>query len=163
MQELSLAQLRAAFVNTSRREASQATPEQDLSALDWEQLSLLGWRDAHNPQRAFVVIPVEERHVGIMLTAVPSPPRKAMCALCEDITEVSDVKMFIAKAAGAAGRKGDTLGTLIHADFKCSKYARRFPSRLEGQDNPEAFIAARVERLRENAERFALRVLGEAH
>ncbi|RKW70804.1 FBP domain-containing protein [Galactobacter caseinivorans] len=165
MQSLTLAQIRASFVNTSRREATQATPPQDLSTVEWDSLELFGWSDPRSPQRAYVIIPTQHAKakdgvVGIMLRAVPAPPRQAMCALCEDITQVSDVKMFSAKMAGSAGRNGDTLGTMIHADFSCSTHARRFPSRLEGQDDPQAFIAARTDRLREHAERFALRVLG---
>lgn len=165
MRSLTLAQIRASLVNTSRREATQATPPQDLASVGWENLDLLGWTDPRSPQRAFVIIPVDhprakEGVVGIMLRVVPAPRRQAMCALCEDITEVSDVAMFSAKMAGAAGRNGDTLGTLIHADFSCSKHARRFPSRLEGQENPQDFIEERTARLREHAERFAVRVLG---
>lgn len=165
MRPLTLAQIRASLVNTSRREATQATPPGDLGAVDWESLDLFGWADPRSPQRGFVVIPVDHPKakdgvVGIMLRAVPAARRQAMCALCEDITEVSDVSMFSAKLAGAAGRNGDTLGTLIHADFSCSRHARRFPSRLEGQEDPQAFIVARTSRLREHAEHFALRVLG---
>ena len=159
MQSLSLKDIRSSFVNVSRREASQATPPQDLATLDWDELDLIGWKDPHNPQRAHVIIPVAERMVGIGLRAVPAPSRKAMCALCEDITAVSDVKMFIAKLAGPAGREGNTIGTLIHADFSCPSNARRLPTRMEGQDDPEGFIASREQRLRENAERFATRVL----
>lgn len=161
MQSLTPARLRASFVNTSRREASQAIPPFSLDEPAYPDLELLGWSDRHNPQRAFVVIPLDEREVGIQLRAVPGPRRKAMCALCEDITEVSDVKMFVAKLAGPAGRRGDTLGTLIHADFSCSRHVRRQPSRMEGQDDPQGFIERRVAQLRENAERFARRVLGE--
>jgi len=159
MQPLSLKDIRSSFVNTSRREASQATPRQDLDSLDWDTMDLLGWTDPQNPQRAYALLPAGDRHVGIMLRAVPAPSRKAMCALCEDITEVSDVKMFVAKLAGPAGREGNTVGTMAHADFSCSFHARRLPTRMEGQDDPEGFVAARVERLRQNAERFAQRVL----
>lgn len=161
MQPLSLAQTRACLVNTSRREASQATPAADLVTVAWDELDLFGWTDQHNPQRAFVVIELDGKPVGISLRAVPAPRRQAMCALCEDITDVSDVKMFVAKMAGSAGRSGNTIGTLIHADFSCSKNVRRFPSRMEGQDDPEGFIAHRSAVLRERAEHFAQRVLGQ--
>lgn len=165
MQPLNLTQIRAALVNTSRREAAQADPGLDLDSLEWDHLDLFGWRDPRSPQRSFVIIPSEHPQardglIGILLRAVPSTRRQAMCALCEDITEVSDVAMFSAKLAGAAGRKGDTIGTLAHAGFSCSKHARRFPSRMEGQDDPQAFIDKRTAKLREHAERFALKVLG---
>lgn len=162
MQTLTPALLRASFVNTSRREAAQAVPPLDLEQVDWDSLDLFGWVDRHNPQRAYLVLPWQERSIGVQLRAVPAPPRKNMCAFCEDITQVSDVRMLVAKLAGPAGRRGDTVGTLVHAAFGCSQHARRLPTRMEGQENPEAFIASRVARLRGNVERFAARVLGEA-
>lgn len=162
MQTLTPALLRASFVNTTRREAAQAIPPVDLESVDWDQLDLFGWVDRNNPQRAYLVLPWQERSVGVLLRAVPSPPRKNMCAFCEDITQVSDVRMLVAKLAGPAGRRGDTVGTLAHTAFGCSSHARRLPTRMEGQENPEAFIASRVERLRANVEHFAQRVLNEA-
>jgi hypothetical protein len=154
------------FVNASRREASQATPPFPLDEVDWENTDLLGWKDPHNPQRIFLILPApagsdRDKPVGMLLRVVPSPPRKNMCALCEDITQVSDVRMVVAKLAGPAGRRGDTVGTLVHTDFGCNGYARRQPTRMEGLDNPDLFIANRVTALQSNAEAFALRVLAD--
>ena len=159
MQSLTLDQIRASFVNTSKREAAQAIPTVKLDEVNWEKLDIFGWTDAKNPLVAYVIIPVDGTPVGIMLRASKTKPKKTMCAFCEDIIDLSEVKLFVAKFAGAAGRKGDTIGTLAHANFSCSAHARRKPNTMEGKADPEAFIARRVENLRFNSQRFAERVL----
>ncbi len=162
MQSLTPQSLRTSFVNTSKREATEAIPPIRLDTIDWEKHDIFGWTDKSNPLVAYVIIPVDDEPVGIMLRASKNKPKKTMCALCEDIIDLSEVKLFVAKLAGPAGRKGNTIGTLAHADFSCSKHVRRKPNSMEGKADPEAFIAQRVDALRFNAERFARRVLNES-
>lgn len=161
MQPLTPKSLRDSFVNTSKREAAEAIPPFRLEDVEWHKLDFFGWTDRSNPLLAFVVIPVDEKPVGIMLRAPGTKSKKTMCALCEDITDVSDVTLFVAKRAGSAGRKGDTLGTLIHSRFNCSALARRKPNSFEGKADPEKFISDRKQALITKAELFARRVLGE--
>ncbi len=160
MQPLAPKSLRDSFVNTSKREAAEAIPPFRLETVEWEKLEVFGWIDRSNPLLGFIVIPLDGEPVGIMLRASGNKTKKTMCALCEDIVDVSDVKLFVAKRAGAAGRKGDTVGTLIHGHFGCSKQVRRKPNSIEGKRDPEKFIADRIEALVANAEQFARRVLG---
>lgn len=162
MQPLTPKSLRDSFVNTSKREAAEAIPPFNLDEVEWDKLDIFGWIDRSNPLLAFVVIPIDEKPVGIMLRASGNKSKKTMCALCEDIVDTEDVKLFVAKRAGAAGRKGDTIGTLIHGKFNCSKQVRRKPNTFEGKTDPEGFIARRIDTLVLNAEAFARRVLGEA-
>lgn len=84
-----------------------------------------------------------------------------MCALCEDIIAVDNVRLFAARLAGAPGRQGNTVGTLLHTDLSCSAHVRRAPNTMEGKADPEGFIARRIGVLHSNAERFARRVMGE--
>lgn len=162
MQPLTPDSLRKSFVNTSKREAAEAIPPFKLEEIEWEKQDLFGWVDKSNPLVGYVVIPVDGEPVGIMLRASKDKPKKTMCALCEDIVDLSDVKLFSAKLAGAAGRKGDTVGTLIHANFSCSKHVRRKPNTMEGKAAPEAFKAKRIAALDEHALRFAKRVLNSS-
>lgn len=159
MQPLTPKSLKDSFVNTSKREAAEAIPPFKLDEVEWEKIDVFGWTDKSNPMVAYAVIPVEGTPVGIMLRASATKPKKTMCALCEDIIDLSDVRLFVAKRAGAAGRKGDTIGTLIHAGFTCNKNVRRKPNRFEGVSDPEGFVAKRVTALQEHAVQFALRVL----
>ncbi|PRZ43193.1 treble-clef zinc-finger protein [Antricoccus suffuscus] len=163
MQELTEKQIRNSFVNASRREVAQLPLPNDLDTCDWDNLDLLAWSDPRDRRRSFVVAPARERVVGFILTSTQSNiGKRAMCVWCEDIKETSEVGMFSAKLAGAAGRKGDTVATLIHSDFDCSRFVRRQPTPMEGGDDPEQFIETRIARLREHLEGFARKVAGLA-
>ncbi|HET7415980.1 MAG TPA: FBP domain-containing protein [Arthrobacter sp.] len=151
--------IRASFVNASRREAAQLPIPKDLHKTDWENTDFLAWTDPRNGQRSYAVVPIADRVVGMVLTTAQTGSKQAMCSWCEDIIETSDVKMFSAKLAGAAGRKGNTVGTMIHDGFGCPRFARRMPTPQEGGD-PEQFVATRVAKLRTNAGSFARRVAG---
>jgi FBP C-terminal treble-clef zinc-finger len=61
-------QIRASFVNATRREVAQATMP-DLSALDWSSLDYLGWRDSKAPLSAYALLAVDETPTGILLRA----------------------------------------------------------------------------------------------
>jgi hypothetical protein len=154
-------EIRASFVNASRREAKQANLPADLESLGqrWEQLDLLGWTDRSNPQRAYAVVPVDDEPVGLLLRA-SERTRKAstMCAWCEDVFATNEVSLFVAKRAGAAGREGNSLGTLVHADFSCSAHVRRLPNGMEGGLDPLALVDRRVAELRARSSAFARRV-----
>ena len=160
MKPLTENEIRASFVNTTRREAKQATLPADLDlGPRWESLDYLGWVDRSNPQRAYAVVPVDDEPVGLLLRA-SERTRKArtMCAWCEDAFATSDVTLFVARRAGAAGREGNSLGTLVHADFSCSAHVRRLPNSMEGGLDPQVLVARRVEELRSRSSAFARRV-----
>ena len=114
--------IRASFVNCSRREAAQLTLPPDLADLRWDRLDYLGWIDRKAPLRAYVVLPVDDALVGISLRSpeVTGKRRRAVCAWCEDVYATEDVSMYVARRAGAPGRNGDTIGTLICTHFDCS-------------------------------------------
>lgn len=127
MEPLTAARLRASFVNTSVRERAAVVLPRDLDATRWDRLDYLGWRDPKLPLVGYVVGTVEGDPVGAMLTRLDRPAGKAQCAWCDDVTLPSPVTFFSARRAGAAGRKGDTIGTLVCAGFECSVNVRRPP------------------------------------
>lgn len=159
-------EIRNSFANASKREVAQASLP-DLDALDWERLEYLGWRDAKRPL-GYAVVLVDDEPRGIILRAAPPATalggrrRSAICAWCEDPIETQDVSLYVAKRSGAAGRKGDTVGTLICTEFICSKNVRRKPTFTElGSDDPddrEMFILRRMEGLRERAAKFVANI-----
>jgi hypothetical protein len=66
MDPLTEKQIRASFVNASRREANDATLPV-LADLDWDRLDYLGWRDRRAPLAAYAVVPVDGEPVGVLL------------------------------------------------------------------------------------------------
>lgn len=159
MRALSEQQIRTSLVNTSRREASQAILP-DLTQLDWTMLDYLGWHDPRRPLESYVVLHIEGSPVGIQLRPTPraAARRKAVCAWCHDILATADVSMYVARRAGALGRRGDTVGTLICTDFNCSRNVRRTPSieevGSEAQQDRARLIEHRMTKLRERSARF---------
>ncbi|HEY0187825.1 MAG TPA: FBP domain-containing protein [Cellulomonas sp.] len=164
MRPLTPAEIRSSFVNCSRREARDATLPLDLadrSDADWERLDLLGWVDRKAPLRAYVVTLVEDRPVGIVLRAGEARmgSKRALCGWCEDVLATHEVAFYVARRGGAAGRAGNTIGTLVCADFACSANVRRRPTRIEAGDDPDGVVVARIAGLRERSARFVAAVL----
>ena len=162
MNPLTEHQIRASFVNCSRREAAQLTLP-DLSDQPWDRLDHLGWVDRKAPLRAYVVLTVDDALVGIALRAPDDPGarRRAVCAWCEDVTATDDVSLYVARRSGAAGRKGDTIGTLICTTFGCSRNVRRRPTIVEAGQDPAGVVQRRIEGLQERSLKFAREVLRE--
>lgn len=164
MTPLTDAQIRASFVNASRRETTGANLP-DLATLRWDRLDYLGWRDRKAPLVAYVVTELAEGPTGIVMRAAEpgtGPRRRAMCAWCEDVVETEGVGLFTARRAGAAGRKGDSIGTLICGDFRCSANVRRTPTAAEaGSDIDEVrelIVAGRVDGLQRRSRAFVAEV-----
>ncbi|GAA4627936.1 FBP domain-containing protein [Cellulomonas oligotrophica] len=166
MNPLTERDIRACFVNASRREATQATLP-DLDAQDWDRLDLLGWCDRKAPLSAYVVLEVDGAPTGVLLRAGDRAGtlarRRTVCAWCEDVVVTDDVTLYVARRGGASGRRGNTIGTLICTHFLCSANVRRPPTRTEaGSDADQvrdAIVARRVAGLRERSERFVREVL----
>ncbi|GAA4425920.1 FBP domain-containing protein [Georgenia halophila] len=166
MNPLTENQIRASFVNASRREAGQAVLPA-LDALDWDRLEYLGWRDRKAPLAAYVVVEVDGEPVGVRLRSADAKTNRrrpnAVCAWCEDIVATDDVSFYVARRCGAAGRRGDSVGTLICTDFVCSHNVRRRPTTAEAGTDVDAvreeFVERRVTGLRERSARFVEEIL----
>ncbi len=161
MDPLTEKQIRTSFVNCSRREAAQLTLPVDLADLRWDRLDVLGWIDRKAPLRSYAVVPVDDEIVGVALRSPEraATRRRAVCAWCEDVYATGDVSLYVAPRAGAAGRKGDTVGTLICTTFECSRNVRRTPTIIEAGQDPAALVQRRIEGLRERSARFVREVL----
>lgn len=153
------ARLRASFLNVSLRERKGIAIPLDLAALPWSELDYLGWRDARQPQLGYLVAELDGEPVGVLLRQAERAPRaRAQCSWCEDVRLPNDVVFFSAKRAGDAGRRGDTIGTLLCAGFQCSANVRRpAPPAYLGFDI-EAERQRRIAALREHAANFARRL-----
>ena len=160
MQAGSADALAGCFVNATRREAAAAVPPFPLAEYHWETMEFLGWRDQKDRTRAYLVLEVDGVLRGAVLRPTHTPGVHGVCALCRDVTELAGVRMFSARRAGDAGRSGNSVATLIHEDFRCSEYARRLPTPMEGALDPELFSSQRVEALRKRSTGFMRRVIG---
>ncbi len=147
--------IRASFRNASRKEVSDLTLPVGFAEIDFDRLDYLGWVDPKAPRRAYVVTEVDGAPVGVLLQqADQRVVARAQCSWCEDVTLRNDVQLFVARKTGPAGRKGDTVGTLVCANFGCSANVRRLPPlAYEGFDR-ELARDLRIERLREHVRGF---------
>ncbi|MGP9537987.1 FBP domain-containing protein [Brachybacterium sp. AOP43-C2-M15] len=164
MRPLTEEQIRSAFVNASKGEAKRASLP-DLSAVEWERLDYLGWHDAKRPQQHYVALEVDDQLVCLLMRGAENPPaRKMMCGWCEDIIDGVHAASFAVPRAGASGRHGNTLGTAVCADFRCSRNVRRKPTAFEMQTEDEALLAyhreQRILGLVERSTGFARAVMG---
>lgn len=156
--------IRGALVNASARERKGLTLPDDFADIDWSRLDYLGWRDPKAPATGYLVVDTTDLGAGhgaiaVMLRAGTVPPRtRPQCALCEDISLPNEVVMFSARRAGKAGRKGDTIGSLICSGFECSRNVRRLPSSVMAGNDPEMVRRKRIEALQERVARFVTRV-----
>ncbi|KAA0962595.1 FBP domain-containing protein [Microbacterium sp. ANT_H45B] len=153
--------LRASFLNASRKEVSDLTLPPGFADLDVEKLDYLGWVDPKLPRRSYVVAWVDDVVTGVMLQrAEQRVLARAQCSWCEDVTLRNDVQLYVARKAGPAGRKGDSIGTLLCAEFGCSRNVRMLPPlAYEGYDR-ELAREMRILRLQEHVGAFIAAVRG---
>ena len=71
------------------------------------------------------------------------------------VTLPNPVVFYSAKRAGDAGRKGDTVGTLICEDFQCSTNVRKLPPMAYLGFDAEAARLDRIAALQRHAAGFA--------
>jgi hypothetical protein len=156
MLPLTDADIRASFLNASRSERKGLTLPPDFDTLDWEKLGHLGWRDPKLPLVGYVIVELDGVTTGILLRQAETRPlSRAQCSWCVDVTLPNDVVMFTAKRAGDAGRRGDTVGTLVCAHFECSANVRKRPPTAYIGFDVEAARERRIGTLRDNVRGFA--------
>ncbi|ANJ25800.1 FBP domain-containing protein [Agromyces aureus] len=149
------ARIRASLINASQRERAAVTLPADFATLQWDAFDVLCWRDPKLPKVGYAVIETESGPVGIMLRQAEGRIRtRPQCSWCEDVTLPNDVVFYTAKRSGAAGRNGDTVGTLACAGFECSRNVRRLPPVAYLGFDVEAARLQRIEALREHVAGF---------
>lgn len=147
------------FINASRSQVSDLTLPEDFDSLDWDNLDFLGWRDRKLPRRGYVIVQRDNGPVGILLQRAEAKPRaRAQCSWCQDITLEDDVVFYAARRAGKAGRNGNTIGTLVCADFGCSRNARKLPAVAYLGFDVEAARDKQINTLRERVQGFVAEV-----
>ena len=152
-------EIRACFVNATLRERNNLTLPADFADLDWDAIDYLGWRDRKYDGIAYVVVRLADGPAGILLKRADARSRhKSQCSWCEDVHLPNEVVFFVAKRGGAAGRNGNTLGTLVCAEFQCSANVRKRPPTAYVGFDVEAARLQRIEALRQHVTAFVRRV-----
>lgn len=159
MHPLTEKDITTSFINASRSQISDLTLPENFESLQWENLNFLGWRDRKLPRRGYVIVPRENGPVGILLQQAEAKTRaRALCSWCQDITLDDDVVFYGTRRAGKAGRNGNTIGTLVCADFGCSRNARKLPAVAYLGFDVEAARAKQISTLRERVQGFVTEV-----
>lgn len=164
MQSVTPQQIRSSFINASRSEAAKLTLPKDFDSLDWENLEFLGWRDGKMPLRGYLVVPGPKGLTGIMLRAPEGGARKnrsVLCELCRDVFSKDDVLLWVARRAGQSGRAGNTVGTLICADFLCCANVRKEPPANDINPDPAVVVKRQIQGLQDRTDQFLGRVRGK--
>ncbi|MCS5734090.1 FBP domain-containing protein [Herbiconiux daphne] len=143
------------FINASLRERNSVTYPAAFDDLPWQRLDYLGWRDPKLPTVGYVVVELDGGPVAIMLRQTDGRIRtRPQCSWCEDVHLPNDVVFFSVKRAGQAGRNGNTVGTLVCAEFQCSANVRTLPPVAYVGFDVEAARQRRIETLGEHVRNF---------
>jgi hypothetical protein len=153
-------QIRTSFVNSTLRERKELVLPENFAGLDWDRREYLGWRDQKTPALGYVFAEIDDEPVGVIMRQSDAVVRRrAMCNWCEDVTLPNDVVFMSAKRAGAAGRNGNTIGTLVCSGFQCPANVRVLPREAYEGFDVEAARVQRIEALELNVYAFVSAVL----
>ncbi|MFK4637494.1 hypothetical protein ABIA52_000383 [Paenarthrobacter histidinolovorans] len=83
-----------------------------------------------------------------------------LCELCRDVFSKDDVYLWVARKAGQSGKDGNTVGTLICAEFGCCANVRKEPPANEINPDPAVVVVRQIAGLESRTEQFLDRVRG---
>ncbi|KUO13376.1 FBP domain-containing protein [Streptomyces sp. DSM 15324] len=163
MKPLTEQQIRAAFVNCTKGEATRLAVPRDLAERPWGDLDYLGWRDPQAPDRAHLVVELDGRPTALALRAAAGAvgqARRSMCSMCLT-THSGGVALMVAPRAGLAGRQGNSVGAYLCADLACSLYVRGLRDAGIGARLPETLtLEEKIRRTVANLAAFVAKVTG---
>ena len=165
MQPLDEKAVRSLFGNANESELEQLSLPVRFFVTEWAPLDAFGWRDPRIPSRGYLVTELESMPVGIVLRAADrtgSHHRAAICNLCHTHQPGDQVELFSARRAGAAGERGDSIGTYICADLACQETVRLGRPPAPSEVLPSAHELERIEGLARRTRAFVADVLGVA-
>lgn len=160
MRALTESDVRASFVNADPEELRLIEMPHDFLLIDWDFRDFLAWRDPASSKRGCVVVEVDGRAMGIVLRAAdPARARSGMCNICHLMQPGNQVALFSARRAGAAGARGDSVGTYICADLTCHDNVRFAHPLAPNEIRLPGQIDSRLDGTKRRMEGFAKRVL----
>lgn len=130
----------------------------------WEEREFLGWRDPTHPTRGYIVFWSGQHPTGVTVRAAQSAMpagRPALCSLCHTQQPAPQVRLFVAPKAGPRGQRGDTVGTYLCSDLRCSTLIRMAPPTRGQLPHPDTVTDRRASGINQRLVRFAARIIGE--
>jgi hypothetical protein len=165
MEPLTEKDIRSSFVNCTKGEAGRIRLPRDFAATAWGDLDFLGWTDPGAPLRALLVVPGDEGLVGVQLRRPEArradAVRSSMCRVCLTSHASTGVTLFVAPLAGAAGRRGNSVGEYLCSDLACSLYLRgkRQPRMRLIRHEETLSLHERIDRAMTNLAAFTKRIV----
>ncbi|GAS93877.1 putative uncharacterized protein [Mycolicibacterium canariasense] len=160
MNSYTRSQILGAFRGATRSEVKKVTFAVDFDAVEFGTLEYYGWADPKIPRRAYLVVERPDGPIALLLSRAAVKPRgRAMCTWCNDVNLTDEAVLYTVRRGGAAGRKGDTIGTLICANFGCSRHVRQLPPAYHKDTDLERLREERTEELRRKVHGFVDKVL----
>lgn len=158
MQALTEDEVRAAIVNASPEERERLSFPMSFVLADWDHLDFVAWSDPEDRGRGYVIVERDGVPTGIVLRAASgSRGRAALCNLCHTMQPGNQVALFTARRAGAAGARGDSVGTYMCADLGCHENVRLAAPLAPSE--VRASVDRRIDGTRRRVEDFVARVL----
>lgn len=109
MRPLTEAEVRASFVNADAEELRTMEMPHDFLLVDWDYLDFFAWQDPSASRRGYILIPHEDRVVGIVLRATePGRGRSGMCNICHTMQPGNQIALL-----GASCRRGGAARRLL--------------------------------------------------
>lgn len=156
-------QILGAFRSATRSEVKRVTFAENFESVEFGALDYYGWVDPKIPRRAYLLFDRPDGPIALLLNRAAVTPRgRTMCTWCNDVNLTDDAVLYTARRAGAAGRKGDTIGTMICANFGCSRNVRRLPPAFHKDTDLEFIRERQVGELRRKVDGFVDKVLATA-
>ncbi len=163
MRPLTAEEIRHSLVNVDDAERNTIVLP-GLHETVWEEREFLGWRDPTHPTRGYIVFWRDDSPTGVAVRAAESAMpagRPAMCSLCHTQQPAPQVSLFVAPKAGQRGKRGDTVGTYLCADLRCSTLIRITPPSSDDLPTPEQETGHRAVGIEKRLERFTARVVDD--
>ena len=162
MQPLVESEIREALGNASAAELAQLSLPLDFLLIEWAHLDAFAWRDPRIASRGYLLTELDGSPAGVVLRAAASNGshhRAAICNLCHTQQPADQVVLFSARRAGAAGARGDTVGTYMCADLACQETVRLGRPAAPSEVQPGVHEIMRIEGLARRTRAFVADVL----
>ena len=164
MQPLIETEIRESLGNASDAELAQMTLPHDFLLTEWAHLDAFAWRDPRISGRGYLVTELDGETVGVVLRAAGSNGshhRAAICNLCHTPQPGDQVELFSARRAGAAGERGDSVGTYMCSDLACQETVRLGRPAAPSEVLPTVREIERIDAVARRTRAFVADVLGE--
>ena len=165
MQPLIETEIRETFGNASDAELAQLSLPHDFPLTEWAHLDAFAWRDPRISGRGYLVTELDGEPVGVVLRAAGangSRHRAAICNLCHTAQPGDQVELFSARKAGAAGERGDSIGTYMCSDLACQETVRLGRPPAPSEVMPSVRAIERIDGLARRTRACVADVLGAA-